>query len=106
VASNGRERWTPALNSPVLPERRTKSGTKKGSQKLIGRLDRPHQRLFQHYRPASDITASQKKAMLLRSSSGAQRQMNSILAEVKLVSDTPVRLTMSDAYTLRLAVEV
>jgi hypothetical protein len=32
---------TPALNSPVLPERRTKSGTKKGSQKLIGRLDRP-----------------------------------------------------------------
>jgi hypothetical protein len=34
VASNGRERWTPALNSPVLWERRTKSGTKKGSQKL------------------------------------------------------------------------
>jgi hypothetical protein len=27
---------------------------KKGSQKLIGRLDRPHQRLFQHYRSNPD----------------------------------------------------
>jgi hypothetical protein len=50
-----RERWTPALNSPVRPDRRTKSGKKKGSQKLIGRLERPHQRLFQQHRPIAEL---------------------------------------------------
>jgi hypothetical protein len=43
----------PALISPAQPERRTKSGTKKGSQKLIGRLERPHQRLFSTASPSS-----------------------------------------------------
>jgi hypothetical protein len=32
--------------------------------------------------------------------------MKPMLAEVRLVSDTPVRLTISDAYTWRLAVEL
>jgi hypothetical protein len=36
----------------------------------------------------------------------ASLQMKRMLAEVRLVSDTPVRLTMSDAYTWRLAVEL
>ena len=40
------------LASPARKEDEERD--EKGSQKLIGRLDRPHQRLFQQHRPRPD----------------------------------------------------
>jgi hypothetical protein len=46
------------LASPARKEDEERD--EKGSQKLIGRLDRSHQQLFQQHRPTADIAASQQ----------------------------------------------
>jgi len=48
------------LASPARKEDEERD--EKSSQKLIGRLDRPHQQLFQQHRPISAI----RRAILLR----------------------------------------
>jgi hypothetical protein len=49
------------LASPARKEDEERD--EKGSQKLIGRLDRPHQQLFQQHRPTRDMCGSE---LLLR----------------------------------------
>jgi hypothetical protein len=49
------------LASPARKEDEERD--EKGSQKLIGRLDRSHQQLFQQHRPKADIFAPALEAL-------------------------------------------
>ena len=84
------------LASPARKEDEERD--EKSSQKLIGRLDRPHQQLFQQHRPTSDIAVlhkpprcSPKQFFKLLVSAAAYRQV-AVTTPEKLEKDPQNRL--------------